>query len=93
MPTSRRRPPLPRRSKQRRAARVQVGLGERERLTDPQARAPQHDDQAAQPTAVDAVAGAAHHRDDLLDRRWVGGVAHPLVAGWAAGMEFRQRRR
>jgi len=31
----------------------------RRRLADPQAGAPQHDDQAAQPAAVDAVAGAA----------------------------------
>src|SRR5215217_8338519 len=43
--------------------------GERERLVNAQAGAPQHDDQAAQPAAVDAVAGVAHHRDDFLDRR------------------------
>src|SRR5829696_8590328 len=51
---------------QRTATRIQVGLDERERLVDPQARPPQHDDQAAQPAAVHAVAGAAHDRDDLL---------------------------
>jgi hypothetical protein len=45
--------------KQRPAPRIQVGLGERERLVDAQPGAPQHDDQAAQPAAVDAVAGAA----------------------------------
>src|SRR5215216_1300285 len=76
---------------QRPAARILVGLGERERLVDPQAGAPEHDDQAAQAAAVDAVAGAAHHGDDLLDRRWVGGVAHSLVARRAAGVELRQR--
>jgi hypothetical protein len=76
---------------QRSAARVQVGLGERERLVDPQAGAPQHDDQAAQSAAVDAVAGAAHDGDDLLDRGRVCGVAHPLVARRAAGVELRQR--
>src|SRR4051812_42874356 len=65
---------------QRSAARVEVGLGERERLADAQAGAPQHDDQAAQPAAVDTVARVAHHGDDLLDTRWVGGVTHPLVA-------------
>jgi hypothetical protein len=59
---------------------------------DPQPGAPQHDDQAAQQT-VDAVAGAAHHGDDFLDRRWVGRIAHPLVARGTAGMELRQRRR
>src|SRR5688572_2223274 len=53
---------------QRSAARIEVGLGERERLADPQAGAPEHDDQAAQPAAVDTVTGAAHHGDDLLDR-------------------------
>src|SRR5829696_6755284 len=42
---------------QRATARVQVGLGERERLVDAQAGSPQHDDQAAQPAAVHAVAG------------------------------------
>jgi len=41
--------------------------------------------------AVDAVAGGAHDRDDLLDRRWVGGVADPLVARRPAGMEVRHR--
>ena len=37
---------------QRAAAGVEVGLGERERLVDPQPGAPEHDDQAAQPPAV-----------------------------------------
>jgi hypothetical protein len=41
---------------------------------------------APQPAAVHAVAGAPHYGDDLLDRRWVCGVAHPLVARRAAGM-------
>jgi hypothetical protein len=76
---------------QRAAARIQVGLGERERLVDAQAGAPEHDDQAAQAAAVDAVAGVAHHGDDLLDRRRVRGVAHPLVARRPAGVELRQR--
>src|SRR5215210_4327189 len=74
---------------QRAAARVQVGLGERERLADPQAGSPQHDDQAAQPAAVYAVARAAHHSDDLLDRGRIGRVAHPLVARRPAGVKLR----
>ena len=37
---------------QRAATRIEVGLGKRERLTEPQASAPEHDDQAAQPAAV-----------------------------------------
>jgi hypothetical protein len=81
---------LPRRT-QRAAARVQVGLGERERLVDAQAGSPQHDDQAAQPAAVHAVAGAAHDGHDLLDRRRVRRVAHPLVARRPSGVELRQR--
>jgi hypothetical protein len=76
---------------QRATTRVEVGLGERERLADAQAGAPEHDDQAAQSASVRAVAGAAHHRNDLLDRRRVGRVAHSLVARRAAGMELRQR--
>ena len=39
---------------QRAAARIEVGLGERERLVDAQPGAPQHHDQAAQPAAVHA---------------------------------------
>src|SRR5215208_6163629 len=78
---------------QRSAPPIQVGFPERERLVDPQAGAPEHDDQAAQAAAVDAVAGVAHHRDDLLDRRRIGGVADPLVARRATSMELRQRRR
>jgi hypothetical protein len=71
---------------QRAATRVQVGLGERERLADAQAGAPQHDDQAAQAAAVNAVAGAAHDGHDLLDRRRIRRVAHSLVARRAAGV-------
>jgi hypothetical protein len=58
---------------QRPATRVQVGLGERERLTDPQAGAPEHDDRPAQPAAMDGVARCAHDGDDFLDRRWSAG--------------------
>jgi hypothetical protein len=39
---------------------------------NPHAGAPEHDDQPAQSAPVDAVAGVAHHRDDLLDRRRIG---------------------
>ena len=48
-------------------------------------------DQPAQAAAVHAVAGTAHDGDDLLDRRWVCGIADPLVARRPAGMEVRQR--
>jgi hypothetical protein len=60
---------------------------------NPQANTPEHDDQRAQPAPVDAVAGVAHHGDDLLDRRRIGRLADPLVARRATSMELRQRRR
>lgn len=34
-----------------------------------------------------------HDRHDLIDRRWVGRVAHALVARWAAGVVAGQCRR
>jgi len=50
-------------------------------VVDPQAGAPEHDDQSAQAIAVSGLAGFAHHGDDLLDPRRIGRVAHPLVGG------------
>ena len=43
----------------------------------------------ATPATVDAVAGAAHDRDDLLDRGRIGEIALPLVARRAAGVKLR----
>ena len=68
------------------AASVQVGLGERERFSDPQPRSPQHDDQRAQTHAIGARARGTHHGDDLLDGGRVGWVAPALVAGRASGV-------
>ena len=65
---------------QRAAPGVEVVLCERERFVDAQAAAPEHDDQRAQAPPVAVPPGEAHHRDDLLDRRRVGRVAHALVA-------------
>ena len=48
---------------------------------DPQPGAPQHNDQAAHPPTVPPVTGLAHDGDDLIDRRWVGRLARPLLAG------------
>jgi hypothetical protein len=73
------------------AARVEIGLGERERFADPQPGAPQQDDQAAQALPVDRLAGGAHDGDDLLHGGWVVRVAHSLVTGRATGVEARQR--
>jgi hypothetical protein len=49
------------------AAAIEVGLAQRERFVDAKTGAPEHDDQPAQPPAVQTVAGDAHDRDDLLD--------------------------
>jgi hypothetical protein len=66
---------------QRAAPWVEVALAERERLLDAQGAAPEHDDQGAHSPAVAVVAGLAHHGDDLLHGRRVGGIALPLLRG------------
>src|SRR5215218_7873298 len=50
---------------QRPAPRVEVVLGQGERLLDAQPGAPEHDDHRAQPPPVAVVAGMAHDGDDL----------------------------
>jgi hypothetical protein len=72
-------------------ARLEVVLGDGERLVDAQPRPPQQHDQGPQAGAVDAVAGLAHDRDDLLDRGRIGRVAQPLVARRAPGEIAGQR--
>jgi hypothetical protein len=67
-------------------AGVEVALAERERFLDAQPAPPQHDDQRAEPEAVAVVAGMAHHGDDLLDSRRVGGIELPLVARRTSGV-------
>lgn len=73
-------------------APVEVTLGERERLLDAKPAAPKDDDQGVQPSAVAISANLAHHGDDLLDRRRVGRVAYPLVAGRSSGVVAGHRR-
>jgi hypothetical protein len=81
MPTSRRRPPLPRRTKDRATVRVEIALAERQRLLDTEPTAPEDADHGAQASAVAIISNLAHHGDDLLDRRRVGRVAPPLFRG------------
>src|SRR4051794_37626009 len=71
---------------QRPAPRVKVALAEREGLLDAQPAAPEHGDQGPQAGAVAIVCRLAHHRDDLLHGRRVGGIVLPLVAGCATGV-------
>ena len=72
-------PALPGSHQDRAAVHIEIGLGERERFADPQPCPPEHDDHAAQPDAVSAVAGGAHNRDDLLDCWRVRRVAEPFL--------------
>jgi hypothetical protein len=68
----------------RAADRVQVTLGQRQRLADPQPGTPQHDDQTAQPHPIRIITRSAHHGDDLLNRRWVWRVLQALIAWWSS---------
>jgi hypothetical protein len=60
---------------------VQISLGEREGLVDPNARAPQHNDQTTHPPAVASVSDLTHDRDDLVDRGRIGRVRAAFVGG------------
>ncbi len=60
---------------------VEIALAERQRLLDAKPAAPEDDDHGTEASAVATISNLAHHGDDLLDRRWVGRIAHPLVAG------------
>jgi hypothetical protein len=55
----------PRSTEHRAAARIEVEFAQIERFLDAQPGAPEHDDQAAGAVAVEPVAAAAHHLDDL----------------------------
>src|SRR3954447_11346488 len=73
----------------RAAPRIEVRLAEGEGLVDPQTRAPQHDDQRAQPRRMKPAAGVSHDSDDLRHGGRVGRVPLALVARRAASVEAR----
>ena len=50
-------------------------------------RSPEVSIGAAERSPVSVVARGAHHSDDLLDRRRIGGIAHAPVARRASGVE------
>jgi hypothetical protein len=78
----------------RTATLIKIGLGQRERLLDPQPGAPEHDDQRVEAMTVAIVPGLAHHRDDLIDRRRVRGVGLAIVArGYPGTRSWRGRWR
>jgi hypothetical protein len=72
---------------------VEVVLGERERLLNAQAGAPQDDDHRSHAPAVTVIGRVAHDRHDLVDRGRVRWVAHALVARRTIGVIPGQRRR
>lgn len=78
IPTLRRRPPFPSRTSSAPRAGSR-SPSRRSRLADPQAGAPEDDDQPAQPVPMCATTCLAHHANDLFDPRWIGGIAHSLV--------------
>ena len=60
---------------------------------DPQPSPPQHDDQRAQPTPVNAMSGGRHDGHDLGDCRRISRIALAPVARRAARVESGHRRR
>jgi hypothetical protein len=76
--------------KDRAARRVEVGLAQRERLRDPQAGTPEHNDQAADPDPIGILTGGPHHRDDLLDGGRIRWIPETLVAGRMALVKARE---
>jgi hypothetical protein len=71
----------------------EVGLGETQRLVDPQASSPQDRDQRAHPDPVGTVPRDSHHRDDLLDPGRIGRVPQALVPWSTTHPEAWERRR
>jgi hypothetical protein len=92
IPTSRRRPPLPRRTRiePRRRSRSASRSASASSMRRP---ARHNDDQPAEPPAVPTIAGDAHDRDDLLDGGRVGWIAQAFVARRTTGMKGGHRRR
>jgi hypothetical protein len=74
-------------------AAIEVGLAQRERFVDAKTGPPEHDDESAQPPAVEAVAGDAHDRDALLNGGRVGWIAQAFVARRVTGVKAGHRRR
>jgi hypothetical protein len=89
MPTSRRRSFFPCLTRIAPAPLIEIGLGQRQRLVDPQPGAPEHDDQTVEAIAVSGETGVAQNRDDLIDCQRVGRVALAFVARRPASAESR----
>jgi hypothetical protein len=57
---------------ERATALIEIAFGQSEGFPDAQPGSPHDHDQPAQPAAVRAIAGGAHHGDDLLELRRIG---------------------
>ena len=75
------------------AARIDIGLVQRQRLGDPQATAPEHSYQRPDPKTMATLPGLTHDEDDFLGPGRVRRVLHPFVARRAASKIPRQRGR
>jgi hypothetical protein len=75
------------------ASRIELGLGQIERLTDPQTRPPQEHDQRPQPHSIGVAAGLTHHGDDLLNRGRICLIPPALVPRRAPVVKAGQRDR
>jgi hypothetical protein len=74
------------------ATAIQTGLGEGKRLVDAKARAMTRRSARAAVVGADRR-GGARDRDNLLDRRRIGGITHTLVAWRTSCTESGHRRR
>jgi hypothetical protein len=75
------------------ASAVEIALLKGERFANPQTRAPQHNNQRADPAAVWAIADGPHDSDDLLDGRRIGRILLALIAWRPASVITGHRRR
>lgn len=74
----------------RAAVRIKVRLVEQEGLADPQPSAPEHDDHAAQPQAIEIGSGGVHYGDDLLHGRRVVRIPEAFVPRWETLVKARR---
>ena len=70
----------------RSAPGLEVSLGERQSLADPKTGSPEDYGEPSKAQSRRPLPGLAHHSDDLLHPRWIGGVAAPLVLRSATGV-------
>jgi hypothetical protein len=65
---------------------VEVALGERQRLADPESRPPKDDHEAPQAQPVPSAARGAHDGNNLLDVRRIRGIAQAFIPRWPAAV-------